>query len=696
MKLHQSVLAKLIDLPTVDAQELRLLLDDLGLEVKKAEILNGKGVYTIETLANRGDHTYALGVARELSARLLTQLKHPSLVNELGDRKASVQVRNLTEKCLAYALLDLVLPKHISLPNEFREVLDLPADDDKHPIVHILNYVLAELGQPMHAFDYEKIEGEISVELSSAAETVEALDGKTYKVPPQSILIRDRKKTVAVAGVIGLKNSMVTRETRRVLIESALFDPVTVRLTARAMGLSTDASYLFERGGDRDSVVTGLKRAVYLISGGNAVASGEAGSVVGVTSIISSVAENRRVTIQLADFRRELNLQRLEDVEVTSRLKNLGYGIEVKAGSKPHEREFSVGVPTWRMWDVFNQQDLIEDFARSKGLSSVKAELPPLDYEIPEFEPIEQLAELVEVPLLGAGFKEVITKGFYSADDAALVERFLPESHARHVTIKNSLEGAYSHMKHSNVLHFARLCEANHRQGVSSCKIFELGRIFSLERADGSIYEYERDVLSLGLSGRFAASEYKRAESQEDLIFHFKGVIESIFASLCVSPEYRASKLGIYHPGIQVEVRVGRARVGSFGLIHPELKACLDIRSDLIYAELDVDQLIKIRKNKALAEPIDLPAIKRDITLKLPKRSLAGNVLRFIDEGREPNLEQVCILDDFHKADEDFRRTTFRLVFRDAKRTLEHSEVDAAMQRILELLKTKEGLELAG
>jgi phenylalanyl-tRNA synthetase beta chain len=230
MKLHVRMLEKLMELPecpidTAGSSPLRHTFDDLGLEVKGVEASGDRGVvFTIETLANRGDHLYTLGVARELSARSLGQISIPTVAGQLSDRKTSVLVKRTTDKCSRYALLEMYIPNQMPLRNDVAVFIDEPG---KRPaIVDLLNYVQLELGQPMHAFDASKIDGEIAIDCATQVEEIEALDGKSYKVPEGSILIRDRKKIIAVAGVIGCSNSMVTESTTKVCIEAAIFDPV--------------------------------------------------------------------------------------------------------------------------------------------------------------------------------------------------------------------------------------------------------------------------------------------------------------------------------------------------------------------------------------------------------------------------------------------------------------------------------------
>lgn len=692
MKLHLSMLEKLIELPTADANELRQVLDDLGLEVKDQVGEGSRTVFNIETLANRGDHLYAVGVARELAARYLASISNPPIAAAFADRKSSIIVRKNTDKCMRYALLELTLPRGMQARPDVLAVMSPDGPSTKPAIVDLLNFVQLELGQPMHAFDRDKIDGEILIELSTQVEEVEALDGKTYTVPAGAVLIRDKKKTVAVAGVIGCANSMVTAETTRVLIESAAFDPVSVRKTARAMGVSTDASYAFERGCDIDTIVPALRRLVYLAGGSaGAVKEQDSAHVIGCSYVEGAPVERRKVEVTLAEVRAQLNLPRLAELEISSRLKNLGYVIE--ASGTPGV--IRVIVPSWRLWDVRNSEDLIEDFARSHSFSRVKQELPPLSADTPDPTPLEECVARVEPILTGRGFYEVMTRAFYSqaeVDCLGQLERGVAE---KHIPIKNSLERGYSHLKTTNVIHLTQVIGSNLRRGLQGVRVFEVGRVFSQQHGAEDGYNHERELLTLGAAGRWSEGEWRKSESREQALMLFKGVLEDLVRVLGQEPSSSEAKHSFLHPGMQAQLKAGRFVCGSFGFVHPNLLEHLDVREDVLFAELDMALLARLSSQGEFSLPIDLPMIRRDITIKLDLRSVAVRVVRAIEELKQPDLVEVLVVDDFRKDNEDVRRLTLRVSFQNRERTLESTEVDSIMNTILEHLKAEHGLELA-
>lgn len=690
MNISLRMLERLIDLPVSDPGELRQIFDDLGLEVKDVTSRGADTVFNIETLAHRGDHLHVLGIAREFSARYLSTIKRPQLVQELPEGKPSFSVRNDTEKCLRYGLMEMQLPANMQLREDVAQVIG-EADQARHPVVDLLNYVLLEIGQPLHAFDREKVEGQVTIVLSDKAEKIEALDGNTYTVPAESILIKDRKKTIAVAGVIGCANSMVTESTTRVLVESATFDPISIRKTARQMGLSTDASYLFEKGSDLEMVLPALKRLAYLATGsGSVVASAESAHVLGYHIIMGAEVKARKISLEIDQIRKAMKLPRLKAVEIITRLKYLGYLIK----TVEEEKEYLLTVPSWRYWNVHYPSAVVEDFCRSHGVNRVKLSLPLQDFSYVEDPPNQVVLDRLQGALLGNGFFEVMTKSYYSAEDVDLIKQLDPASAKLHIGLKNAVDRSYSHLKVTNILHLASLLERNCRQGVAAGKVFEFARLFGVQKSKGSAYEFERDVLSIAASGRWYKYDWRKAEPFEECIALFNGVLHSVFSALGVAVEIRESAVKLLHPGIQGRFAVGRIDCGFFGAVHPLISEKLDLSHEVLFAEIDVSQLLRVMKSGAYCQPSDYPTVKKDLTLKLAERTLAAKVVKFINDMGIDDLQKVDLVDQFKKEGEDFRRVSYRLTFQSSQRTLEHSEVDSSFEKVIEQLADKHSLEI--
>ena len=686
MKLDLALLERLVDLPSTDPQELRVLFDELGLEVKEIDQSAGRAIFTIETLANRGDHLYALGVARELSARTLARVKLPSVAQNLSDRKPSLSAKIETDLCRRYALLEMTLPAAMSLRSDVAQIVypDGEVHATRPAIVDLLNYVQREVGTPMHAFDRDKIEGDITIELAKQEVEIDALDGKRYRMPQGTILICDRKKVLAAGGVIGCANSMVTASTQRAVIEAAWFDPIQIRKSARRIGLSTDASYAFERGTDIEMLPFALRRLVYLCCD---AAGSNAAHVVGYLMTGAEREQQRMVTLSHALLRRELNSPRLATSEVGARLKQLGFHVSEKQVDK--DTVYEVSVPSWRIYDVSDPEDLLEEFSRAHGLSQVRLELPQLDYEAAPLNKIEVITERLEVSILGNGFNEVITRNFFSAAETEIIAKHGGAGVSSHVALQNSLESSNAFLKSTNILSLARVAQDNLRKGVTSVKVFEYGRFYS----NKDNQEIEQDVLTLAAAGRWYDGEFRRAEALEDRIRLFRGVIDAIFASLGIIASFSDDALTLLHPGYRIGLKVGRTPCGSFGLIDPRIERAFDLQTQLLYAELDLQALADGAKHGQYAEVSDLPAVRRDLTLRLGLRESAAKMLGRVEVLSSDLVETVQVIDDFRKPNEDFRRLTLRLVYRAADRTLQSNEVDNDLAGLMANLKQKYQIE---
>lgn len=394
-------------------------------------------------------------------------------------------------------------------------------------------------------------------------------------------------------------------------------------------------------------------------------------------------------------------MPRLEEVEIVARLKHLGYGVEATAVGK--DREFSLVVPSWRLWDCRNREDVVEDVARSVSLNRVRNELPPLDYEAPAKNPIETVFQRVRSAVLGNGFFEVITKGFYSAADVALLESLHRGYAAQHVALKNSLEQSNSQMKATNVIHLTKLIAANRKRGVRAPKAFEFCRVFTKpaelpsdepKERDALDYNYERDVLCLASAGRWADVEWRKGESLEEYARLFKGAVSAIVKSLGCEFSAGKSENKFLHPGMQASIKMGRSVVGYFGVVHPTIREACDLKDDAFFAEFDLRLVYKLMSKVEAPVVSDLPPISRDLTLKIDLKEQAGRVLRILHELNLESVAEASVIDDFRKQEEGFRRVTYRVTFQRPDRTLKHEEVDTAIGTLLETLKTKHSIEM--
>jgi phenylalanyl-tRNA synthetase beta chain len=687
MKLHLSLLKKFVDIPLTSVSEIVALLDDLGLEVKAVNNLpNSDVVFTLELLANRADHHGIIGIAREIASRSLTSVRLPALASIEGVRSISLPLRVLTKLCLKYSALELEVSEALKLRPEIDSYLFATP---KHAIVDTLNYVQYELGQPLHGFDRDKLVGELRVEELATEQTIEALDGVKYIIPAGAVVIADAKKVVAAAGVIGSLDSCVTKNTKRVVIESACFDPISVRKTARSMGLSTDAAKIFERGSDPESVLTALRRTTYLLSGaGGAVREGGC-QVIGLNNVSNVSDSERLISVRMQSIKEAINSPRLPELELEMRLKSLGFVIkgDLKAS------HFKVVVPSWRKWDVHHEQDILEEFVRSYGLDRIKLKEFPLTAIVPEVDLLAQTKKRIAPVLTNNGFFEVITKSFYSETKVISLDG-RHDGTDRHLRLQNALEKANSAMRISLLPSLLEVIADNQSQSVETIKIYEFGRTFERVVEHEIPKAQEKEFLGLAWVGNWHTQLKNENLDETESVFLFKGVIESICTELGIAPDVVASTSKLFHPKIQGQVKIGRKELGIFGLVHPDVVKKFKVRGPVFYGELNTPLLKDSIAQAKYDAPPRFPAARRDLTVFVPNNSFATVVLNKFIKIKSDYCEDISLYDWFRKEGEDFTRLTFRFTFRGQEETLAGELIDSEMERVRQVASEQFQLQM--
>jgi phenylalanyl-tRNA synthetase beta chain len=666
----------LIDLSDHPGEKLRHLLDDVGLEVKSVETVDGDSVYNIETLANRGDHASHHGVATELAGRLLRPVRFPDLA-ELPDVAAGVPVRITTPLCPRYSLLEIPDVSSGALDVRLARLLRRLGSDLYGKAADVTNLVSFELGQPMHAFDRAKVAGEVRVEELSRDTEVVALDGQTYLVPRGSLAICDAQKVIAIAGVIGCKNSCVDDTTRSVLLESALFDPVRVRITARAIKLSTRASFRFERGGDVSMVPLGQRRALRLLHA----------SASGFTDLWPDPPGPRLVGLRLPHLATYLACELGRD-EVVARLSHLGYRL-----ASEQDGTLAFEVPPHRLWDVEAEPDLIEDVARSYGYDRLPEVMPSIVPAGPTRTAHDELDERVRGVLVASGFFEVIAPSLHGPE----LTRDLPigaeESLARFVTTTNSRDSAFSTLRNNNLTLLCRILRENADRGVTELKVFERGVVFEPDPGSETGVR-ERWIVSAAAAGRWAPGGWR--DKREVDFALMKGVVENIGHEVGVSFGFVASKHPLLRPHARADVILDGAVVGHVGMVHPAVGG--ELPSPAAYLELELEPLVAAVEHVPLyREPSAYPTSSRDVTWIVPDGRSGGPVVLAaeVEEAMLPAAGPLLVglkLVDLYRPATGDPKLTWRLTFQHADRTLRREEVEQAMQAVADAVAAQLGL----
>lgn len=672
-------------------RDVRMLLDDIGIEVKRTELSAEGGErgarLGLELLANRGDHRCYLGIAREVAGRIGGEVRAPELqagVWEGAHGDAAVEVRIEVPEGLCYAGVPLRLTGAGELPAETLAVLEAAGLKRVHPVVDVTNVVNLEIGQPLHAFDAAKVRGAIRVRYSGEGERAWPLfAAEPVALPAGLLVIADDEKVLAVAGVIGCEDSKVDAQTRDIILESACFDPVLVHKASRKLGIHSDASARFERGADPAMARTGVERAIRLLQG-VAEQSGPAA--------VAQTWDGAQAVIPLSLWRLDawygLELSR---AAVAARLEPMGFLLSAEAGPA---RALQVTVPTWRRWDVRSPEDLYEEFGRASSYDALPAALPPVGLgAVPT--PAERLRERIEAVLVGAGFYEVITDGFYGRGDLEPIAEALslPADHALrvHVEMLNSLDRGWSLLKNTGLIQaLAGLTESQSMQ-IEDHRVFEFTRTFHPDPAAPSGACRERPLLWALICGPERSADWAhRPGTNAADIFLMKGLVREFAAEagvdLTLSPTGDRAGLPLadaLHPHRQLQIFSGDRPVGVLGEIHPRLSK--GRRGRPIYLELDIAAL-----SPASEQPVTLPPLRpwseRNLAFTLPLGMASAELLEAMQAAHTGRITPAHIdITDLYAHEEDLqpvRTLTTRLRYQNDDSAFSVEDINQTTKQI--------------
>jgi phenylalanyl-tRNA synthetase beta chain len=606
MKLSPNWIRDFVDL-TVDDKKLAEDLTNVGISIEGISGTGPDTVFEAEIGTNRPDAMNHYGVAREAAAIYDVPLKpiEPKLPAAKSDAKFSITVEE-PELCSRFTARIIRGTSIKPSPQKIAHRLQLL---DQRPIsnaVDATNYVLWEIGKPTHVFDMDLLEGgKIIVRKAWDGETLKTLDGVVRKLTSEDLVVADAKKPVGLAGVMGGYDTMITDKTRNIVIESAWWDPITIRKASRRHALHTDASHRFERGADFESTVLSCDRVAELIleSGGGALH----GDVI---DVVSKKMDQAPIDLRAAEVQRILG-GNLDAGEIFRILKKLGFAV-IPEGQA--EARFRVHVPSWRL-DVEREIDLIEEIARLHGYDKFEATLPAYSGAVVEL-PHAAMDATLRSRALALGYNEAVSLTFISHADA---ERF---SSAKVLELENPLSEEASVMRTSLAPGMLDMLAWNLNRDSESVRLFEMGQVYEL--AAGERVEPKRACLgatlaavkaSLPMGGVLDVSKGEQAAAAE-AFRGFKGDIENLLAAFAGERLTFDDQTAEYlRPGRSARALVDSSPVAQFGLIHPEVASQRKLRQDVFLAEIDLDHLYRQGLRQPQFSPLPkYPAIERDFS----------------------------------------------------------------------------------
>jgi phenylalanyl-tRNA synthetase beta chain len=683
MKISANVLRRFCAGTPSEPKALRRLLDDVGVEVKRLDVQGSDALLTLELLANRGDHHCYAGVAREVAARMKTALNLPKTrVLEVGT--PPVPLRTESDKCLLYTATPLRVTGKLqrSLGKEADELLDAAGLLTGNAAVDVTNLVNLELGQPSHAFDRARIQGGITIRLSRPGEQAWLLfTPEPRPLPAGTLVIADDVKVLAIAGVIGCEDSKIHDDTQEIILESAAFDPVAVRIGCRSLATHTDASARFERGSDPTLAAVAAGRIAHLLA--------EAG-VAEVTGPLAVVGDwrdpNRILALRAAELSRFLG-RAFGETEIIERL--TAYGFEHRGG-------LSFKVPPHRLWDVESEEDLFEELARSVGFNDLPEALPPVALGARPSR-AEVLLGVAEDVLVGAGFYEMYTDGFYSRQIPERLGQSEGSPLFAHVETVNSLDNSFSLLKNNCLAQAVQAVADNINVKAQDVRLYEWTRTFHPDAKAPNGVCRERDVLYAVCSGSERPEAWEAGGRVAD-VFFLKGVVEQLQKSLDLplelsDPDPSYALTALMHPHRCLSVRVNRQSVGVIGEVLPQVLQAFGVKfAKACYFEISRDALLTEPFGSAAFEmPKAVPDIERMLSFAVPLGTSVREILPLLEAAAPTWLERISVADVFAGSGDNAKRAVAFKLFFDTSEARTHEQLNEACAAMVQSVVAKLG-----
>jgi len=648
---------------------------DIGIPVKN--IFEEIGIVVeIDLTPNRPDCTSHIGVAREISVITENKLKIPKVELKEGSKKITDEVGVKivdTEGCPRYVARLIKGVKVAESPEWLKSYLRSVGIHPINNVVDAANFVMMETGQPLHTFDFDKLEGgKIVVRKAKSGEKVVTLEGKEVELNESVLLIYDSRKPVAIAGIVGLQNSKVDENTENILIESAYFNPLTIRRASKSIGISTEASYRFERGIDADGQIYAANRLAQLIleyAGGDLYE--------GIIDCNPVKIEPKEITLRYSKVNSIVGCE-INKEWISKKLILLGCEILNK-----NESEIKILVPTFRP-DLEREIDMIEEIVRIYGMVNIPPKLETVVYPIVEKNNRYELIERLREYLFSCGLIEVYSNSLISK---SLLKVSFDETEG--IRLKNPLSSDMAYLRTSLIPGLLKTAQLNIFRKNNNLRLFELGTVHKVSQSS----EFgDEETLNFGilLTGNIREKSWLVGEEKSSL-FHLKGILENIlgyFGVKDVEYSYRNYQKGYFSHIIDVYYKSDKfVSIGE--LDRDYLNRIWDIQQPIYIMEGSVDFILQHSNFNIRYEQLPVfPAIERDLSIVVDKKVKVADVERVIRKYGTDLLKNVKFYDIYtgKSIEKGLKSFTFNIVFRSNERTLKDEEVDIIMEKIVDRL----------
>lgn len=639
---------------------------------------------------NRPDCLSVIGVAREVAALYGKQLTLPTIklaeAREAISTHAHVAIEN-TAACPRYAARMIRGVKIGPSPDWMVRRLEAVGMRSINNIVDVTNYVMMELGHPLHAFDFRFVEeGRIVVKCAQEGDTFATLDGQEHQLSADDLMICDGRKAVALAGVMGGLNSEVQDDTETILLEAAYFNPVTVRRTSKRHGLHTESSHRFERGADIDMVPVALDRAAALMAelGGGEI-------LAGVVDVYPQSLPQREISLALVSVNRLLDLS-LDAATVAGCLESIGLTVTTQAGKSGI---FAVKIPSFRP-DLEREIDLIEEIARLHGYDKIPVSMPigVVDATLPPAR--QRLQKKLRDMLVAAGFAETVNYSFIGANAVDKIALADDDVRRNQVPILNPLSEEQAMMRTSLVPSVLESVTRNLNYRSTDLRLFELRPVFL---AAASEQTAERLSLVAVMTGRKDPQGWAQSGAEVDF-FDLKGVVEEILSAFGLEQgSFDAAASQPYlHPGKSCALTTpSGALLGYLGEVHPRTLAAFDIDQPVYLLDIDAEELFLHHVARRSFTPLSrFPDVSRDTALLVDEDTKAAEILAILRQNKARTVEDLTLFDLYagQGIPPGKKSIGVRIRYRDMAKTLTEEEVGKAHDRMIKVLCEKLAAEI--
>ncbi|MCK9614046.1 MAG: phenylalanine--tRNA ligase subunit beta [Candidatus Omnitrophica bacterium] len=646
-----------IDLP---AEKVAQLLTMAGIEVEHFERQGEDYVFDIEITSNRYDWLSIVGIAREIAACLGKKLdiKYPKVIKSPLIKDKLIKIENSTD-CPFYIARRIRGVTISASPGQLKERVINCRINSINNAVDITNYCMLKWGNPLHAFDEDKIEGNIYIRRAKEGEKFIGIDEKERILNRENLVIADDSKVIALAGVMGAKNTEVTEKTKNVLLEAAIFSPLWIRHSRRAAGIDTDSSYRFERQVFADYLEHASAEAAGLIvdiCGGKIAAYGQAGR--------RPQSKDKKVLLELDKLNEYLGVQYPKS-KVKSILVNLGFKVK-----EPGKNKLALLAPKHRS-DITEDVDVYEEISRIYGYDKIKQQIPAIAHEVVKNEIYEFKKELRQF-LCALELNEIIT---YSIESDEELNKL---GYGNLIKLVNPLRAQENSLRPGLSLGMIKAISYNLNRNRSNLRFFEIANVYS--RGQGSFCELPR--LSIGI-----------CEEGKDL-FYLKGIIEEVFKFLNIN-DFEFKEKSLFFCVNALEVFVNKKSAGFLGKLDEKFESELELKKDLYLSEFDITILQAARKLKCYSAMSPYPAVFRDISIAMRASKHFSDVEKTIKEKKE-YISDYRIIDTYKGKDleQGFCAFSLRIFYQSNQRTLTSQEVDEIHNAIRTNLSVQEGIKL--